>query len=398
MKSDLVATQSRLAYRHDKGGRDLRLDFLRGGIMLVVITVHLEFYSFFSLFVWERIGLVSSAEGFVCLSGMVLGIVYNKRIHREGFKISAIKLWKRSFQLYRVNLFVILSIALLAEFSLINTFEVTHWAPINAKDQVYRLYPPVTSSWTEIIQQALLLKLGPHQFRVIGLYVVLLAIAPLVLYGLHKKKTMLVVAVSCLLFWINQDQQLRVTGAGFEWAFPTLSWQLLFINGIVVGYHHKKVLEYISEGKNKVLLFFAGLVSLAFLVLALNNPNAIFWPWRDYSVIDANIYTDIYMSWFQKSKLGIGRVVNNIALFIVLYYALSQYWLPINKVFGWLFIPLGQASLYVFILHIYFIILVSNSIFAGSDNFIINTAIHATAILMIWGMVKLRVLFRFIPR
>ncbi|MEM7101464.1 MAG: OpgC domain-containing protein, partial [Pseudomonadota bacterium] len=45
--------------------RDLRIDFLRGMIMLIVITVHMQYYSIFSFFVWERVGVISSAEGFV---------------------------------------------------------------------------------------------------------------------------------------------------------------------------------------------------------------------------------------------------------------------------------------------------------------------------------------------
>ena len=92
-----IPAQSRLAYCHIDGSRDLRLDFLRGLIMLVVITVHMEYFSLFSMIAWGRIGYVSSAEGFVALSGIVLGIVYKKRIVREGFKNSALKLWKRSF-------------------------------------------------------------------------------------------------------------------------------------------------------------------------------------------------------------------------------------------------------------------------------------------------------------
>ena len=204
---------------------------------------------------------------------------------------------------------------------------------------------------------------------------------------------------SCLLFWINQSLQFRLlTRATFEWAFPTLSWQLLFINGMVVGYHHQKVMEYIGGRKNRVLIIFAGVVCLAFLVIDLNNPEAVYWPWRTYATIDASSYTEMYVNWLQKSNLGIGRVINNIALFIVFYYVLSHYWLPINKVLGWLLIPLGQASLYVFILHVYFIILFSNLTIAESGNFVVNTAIHAATILIIWGMVKLRFLFRFVPR
>lgn len=382
----------------NKTRRDLRLDFLRGLIMLVVITVHMEYYSFFSLFVWERIGLISSAEGFVFLSGVVLGIVYKKRIERDGFKSSAIKLWKRSFQLYRVNLFVILSIALLGLLPFVNVFEVINWVPITEQNKVFPLYPPSDSSWSHIVKQALLLRIGPHQFQVIGLYVGLIAVAPLILYCLYRKKAVWLFAASCALFWINQNYHFRITGARFEWGFPTLTWQLLFIIGMSSGYHHETVFGYIAKGKNKLLIYTALCFSLAFLMLALNNPNAVFWPLRDLASLDDALYHEIYMSWFQKSTLGLGRIINNISLFIILYYALTHFWVPINKMLGWLLIPLGQASLYVFILHVYFIILFSNTPLGSYDSFLINTAIHAVTILLIWTMVKRQFLFRFIPR
>ncbi len=388
---------SKYAYANNSS-RDLRLDFLRGLIMLVVITVHMEYYSFFSLFVWERIGLISSAEGFVALSGIVLGIVYRKRILRDGFKRSALNLWKRSFQLYRANLFVILSIALLGLLPFVDIFQVTHWVPITEQDKAFALYPPVLTPWIEIVKQALLLRIGPHQFQIIGLYVGLITAAPVILYCMHRKKTAWMLVASCIVLLINQKYHFRITGARFEWGFPTLTWQFLFIAGMATGYHQNTILGYITDRKNKALIIMAIGISLAFLLLALNNPNAVFWPLRDLAGLDDAVYHEIYMSWFQKSTLGLGRIFNNMALFIVFYYVLSHYWLPINKVLGWLLIPLGQASLYVFILHVYFIILFNNTQLGSYHNFWINTAIHTSTILLIWAMVKRQFLFQFIPR
>ncbi|MCF6202470.1 MAG: OpgC domain-containing protein [Methylococcaceae bacterium] len=389
---------SRNKYPGNSGGRDLRLDFLRGLIMLVVIVVHMEYYSFFSMFVWERIGLISSAEGFVGLSGIVLGIVYKNRLLRDGFKSSAIKLWKRSFQLYRINVFIVLSIALLGLLPFINVFEVTHWIPNTQRSRAFLLYPADGTPWVEIFKQAFLLKIGPHQFQVIGLYVGLIATAPFVLYFLHRKKTIWLMVISFIIYGINQKYQFRITGARFEWGFPTLTWQLIFINGMVVGYHQEKILGYITERKNKILVIIASCFSLAFLFLALNNPNAVYWPLRDLAGLDGELFRQIYLNWFQKPTLGLGRIFNNITLFIVFYYALTHYWFPINKALGWLVIPLGQASLYVFIVHIYFILLFSNTPLGSYDSFILNTAIHATAITLIWLMVKHKVLFQLIPR
>jgi hypothetical protein len=63
-------------------GRDLRLDSLRG-LMLVTMTVnHLP--SSLRLFTDESLGVFSSAEGFVFISGLLAGIVYTRRLRRDG--------------------------------------------------------------------------------------------------------------------------------------------------------------------------------------------------------------------------------------------------------------------------------------------------------------------------
>jgi hypothetical protein len=65
-----------------KTGRDLRLDSLRG-LMLVTMTVnHLP--SSLRLFTDESLGVFSSAEGFVFISGLLAGIVYTRRLRRDG--------------------------------------------------------------------------------------------------------------------------------------------------------------------------------------------------------------------------------------------------------------------------------------------------------------------------
>lgn len=176
LKPSLSPKTDTFSYPNFDFGRDLRIDFLRGFVMLVVITVHLEYLSFFSLFAWERIDLVSSTEGFVALSGLVVGIVYCKKQKRDGFVSTAQKLFKRALKLYCVNVVVILSIPLIGLIPLINIDAVTHWSIPGTLGPVYRLYPPESADWIELIYKALLLKIGPHQFQVIGLYVVLLAI------------------------------------------------------------------------------------------------------------------------------------------------------------------------------------------------------------------------------
>lgn len=387
-----------LAYPEEQGGRDLRIDFLRGMVMMVVIVVHLEFASLFGMFAWGRVGLISSAEGFVALSGLVTGIVYRKKALQNGFMATAKQLLKRAFLLYRVNVVVILSISLFALVPFLDVFALTHWVHVLGNGPVYDLYPPPLTPWTEVILQALLLEIGPHQFQVIGLYVVMLGFCPLFLYLLVQRKTAWLIVTSWGLYALSQFYPVRLTSARFEYGFPILNWQLLFINSMVLGYHRDKIAAWFHDRDMRVFFSFCFALVLAFIVLANNREHPTFWPGPQFSIISHETFNHWYSEYFQKGSLGFGRVINNLVVYVIAYYLVTHYWAIFNKLLGWLLIPVGQASLYVFIAHIYVILLVNNTRLPAYDNFFINTFVHAGAILAIWWMVKKKFLFNLIPR
>ena len=49
------------------GARDLRIDFMRGIALVMMVVAHTEVMSVFNIFSWERFGLTTGAEGFVIL-------------------------------------------------------------------------------------------------------------------------------------------------------------------------------------------------------------------------------------------------------------------------------------------------------------------------------------------
>lgn len=382
----------------DLDKRDLRLDFMRGLIMIYLVVVHMEYFSLFSLLAWERLGLVSSAEGFVLLSGLVVGLVYGRRAQRDGLMPAAKKLWQRAFQLYRVNVFVILSIAILGLLPFVNVYDVTHWWVPGDRAQAYYLYPAATAPLWEWLWKAVTLQIGPHQYQVIGLYVVLLSLAPLTVFLLLRGHWLWILLLSWAVYASNLFLMIRITPTKFELGFPLLTWQLLFFNGMVIGFYHQQILSWLLADKNRWAGWLAGSISLGFIFLSFNNPHAMFWPWEALSFVPPEIFQKIYGLWFNKTMLGPGRLLNNAALFITMYILLSRYWLGFNKVLGWFLIPLGQASLYVFTVHVYIILLVINLPIQIHDNFTVGTIIHGGSLLLIWLMVKNRILFNWIPR
>jgi hypothetical protein len=378
--------------------RDLRLDFMRGLIMIYLVVVHMEFFSLFSLLAWERLGLVSSAEGFVLLSGIVVGLVYAKRAKDEGLIPAAKRLWRRAFKLYRVNVFVILSIALLGLIPFINVHDLTHWWIPGDRPNAHYLYPAETAPWWEWLWKAFTLQIGPHQYQVIGLYVVLMGLAPLVIFLLLRGQWFWILLVSWIVYISNLFLMIRLTPTKFELGFPLLTWQLLFFNGLVIGFYREQILSWLIADSNRWVGWLAGFICLGSVFLAFNNPYAMFWPWESLSFIAPDTFQNIYGFWFNKTMLGPGRLLNNAALFVTMYILLSRYWLGFNRVLGWFLIPLGQASLYVFTVHIYIILLVINLPIQIHDNIVWGTTIHGGSLLLIWLMVKHKVLFNWIPR
>jgi hypothetical protein len=386
-----------LAYQSpDK--RDLRLDFMRGLIMIYVVVVHLEYPSLFSLLAWERLGIVSSAEGFVMLSGLVVGLVYGHYARTLGLHNAAKRLWMRALTLYRVNLFVILSIPLLGLLPFINTFDVTNWWPPAVHNQAYYLYPADSEPLYLWLWEAATLQIGPHQFQIIGLYVVLMGLAPVAILAIMKGYLRWLLLFSTAAYITNLHFNFRLTPARFELGFPLLSWQFLFFSSLVTGYYKHQVLGWLLTDANQWLGRLAMLLCIGFIFLSFNAPDKLFWPWQSFSLIQADTYHYIHGLWFNKTILGPGRLLNNLALFITMYILLSRYWQLFNQALGWLLIPLGQASLYIFIVHVYIILLVSNLPIPVQESFWWGTLVHGASIMVIWIMVKYRFLFNVIPR
>src|SRR5438477_12310186 len=95
------------------GGRDLRIDWLRGLAMACVIIDHSRLSSLLTWFSYERFWTVTAAEVFVVLSGIVLGSVYGKKLRRDGWRAVVVGLGRRALLLYISYVAVTFSIAVL---------------------------------------------------------------------------------------------------------------------------------------------------------------------------------------------------------------------------------------------------------------------------------------------
>src|SRR4051794_39944348 len=86
-----------------KSKRILAFDLMRGFFLLVIMIDHVELYpNLFDFFTGKGRLWASAAEGFFFLSGLLIGMVYRRRL-ALGMRYIFKKMWLRAAQLYVVG-------------------------------------------------------------------------------------------------------------------------------------------------------------------------------------------------------------------------------------------------------------------------------------------------------
>jgi hypothetical protein len=390
--------------------RDLRIDMLRGLAIVFVVVNHLDMPSLFQNVTQEAIGPVSGAELFVLLSGVVLGMAYRPKVVSGGIGEVVIRATGRARRLYTAAITVVVLVFLASHVPFIDGDAVTTFIGEGTgaggsgdAGRVYDLYPGTETLFDypadpQVIVDIALLRIGPWQFNVMGLYVLLLLLTPLVLWCLSRRWWPGTLAVSAALYALGTVSRIRALPSQFEFSFPFLVWQLLFVAGLVGGYHRREILDWFRTGAGRYALVAIILLATLFAAFSWNNPYLS-------SALDARIalipdgaYRDAYGAFFGRTFLEAGRLLDVFLVTIALYAALTAYWRPLNRAVGWFLVPLGQASLYVFILHVFLVLAVSNIPALQAGDAWIDTVAYVVILGLIWVMVRTRFLFRLIPR
>lgn len=380
------------------GARDLRIDFMRGIALVMMVVAHTEVMSVFNIFSWERFGLTTGAEGFVILSGFMLGMLNRAHLQKVVLLTVSWGLYLRAWKIYRVNIIIIVSFILLAYIPHINLFEVTHFTDRFSGESwsLYPVTPQIKETWFNII---LYLQIGPHQTQILGLYIFLLLLSPLFLGMLQKGNVWWLLGASLLVYGLWQRWPLRLTPSEFEFAFPLLAWQFIFVLGMASGWYKAELISFARTPAGKVVVVALVIVALILGFIAQNHTNPFMPPALLMHVIPPDGFNTFYHTWAAKNGLGPVRVLNDIALMVTVYLVLTYCWTPLNRLLGWFLIPLGQHSLYTFILHVYVVLLVSQFITFDlwRHAWIENTLVHAAALGILWLMAKYNVAARWIP-
>ena len=216
--------------------RDLRLDTLRGFLLVLITINHFGSWSPDSWWItqvtWQPFGYVSAAEGFVFLSGFIFSIVSMRycATPAELWRRS----WRRAFDIYLHHLVLILGLAVCF---LLFPFYRSVW--------MGWLSPHHLTPGTSTVASMLLLHQPPY-LDILPMYVLFVLCSPLVLLLFSQGRHGLVLAFSFLLWLLGQQVDLgaELTRAVFPGHCPgyfnILSWQLLYVLGLWGGDRYQR--------------------------------------------------------------------------------------------------------------------------------------------------------------
>jgi hypothetical protein len=358
--------------------RDFRLDFLRGIAICSMVINHLESHSYFNNITQGHI-YATAAEGFVFLSGFVLGMVTLKRIGKVGLQESMKKLLERSGVLY-VTSFILMSVL-----GLLSIFAPGWTLPC---------FDQASGAWWQILLAAATFHLAPPVIDILQLYVLCLLASPAMFWLLRRQLWLPLLAISWSLWGLNQLHPHVFSFYPLDRDRPYFTfatWQILYVHGLVMGYHKDTVGKIWNRIPKLPFLLAMAAIVIGSMVAAHYDLQLGLWP---ANVSDRALWLNLS----DRSINGPVRLVTLFALFSLLFSVIDACWQPLYKTLGNLLIPLGQNSLYIYITHVVVVVIwfLIPGLVEGSAW--LTTLLQAIAIGGFWLAVKYKVLFNVIPR
>jgi hypothetical protein len=211
------------------GSRDLRFDSLRG-LMLVTMTInHLP--TSLRAFTDETLGIFSSAEGFVFLSGILIGLVYTRRLLRDGPEGLRQAVVQRATRIYLWQVIAFLTALLAVQLcSWMTGF--CSWA----SPPLFYAHPWLAA----VLGSAMLYQ--PGLLDILPMYCFFVLLVPPVLNALEAGRRWRVLGLSFLAWFVVQwippldGAPLYPVHVG---SFNIFAWQFLFVAGLVIGHNRQ---------------------------------------------------------------------------------------------------------------------------------------------------------------
>ena len=351
--------------------RLVTLDLMRGYYVGVLAAIHLDYIpSLLGLVDGRGDLLVSEAEGFFMISGLLVGMLRRRDLERHGLVRMTLSSWKRGIQLY------IVAVPLTLLFTAIGYVAVEHGhnqVKVGLQDHwslPTLLYNTLTFHYTY----------GWADF--LTYYVPMFLAAPLAVWLLSKRLWPLILVLAYAGFWLPSHYNTSFYS-------PFLQWGVYFFIGTAAGYHWndlRSLMSRFSPGWNRIIrvsLVSATVVTYIVGLVLLYKPHLV-------------SSDGLYFHMFQNNRLGLLRPFIAPINVAGTYIAVRRFEGAISRTIGKVLIPFGRNSLYVYVAQSFVVFLVPFAF--GPKNFLLNTLFDASVIALIWIGVRTRFLAFLIPR
>jgi small-conductance mechanosensitive channel len=208
--------------------RDPRLDVFRGLAMFIILVAHIPLDPWIA-WIPARFGPSDAAEIFVFCSGVAAALAFGGTFRRHGFALGSLRVLHRCWQLYWSHLAVFVTVAALCAAG-------TKWP--GSVDHVRALWlHPFFAAPDQGLVHLLTLTYVPNYFDILPMYLVVLAMVPLVM-ALARLHPALVAAFCVGLHLVQGRWGLDLPAEWWSdrpWFFNPFGWQLLFFTGFAFG-------------------------------------------------------------------------------------------------------------------------------------------------------------------
>ncbi len=211
--------------------RDLRLDFFRGIGMFIILIAHITDNPW-TLWIPARFGFSDATEVFVFCSGMASAIAFGGVFARAGWVMGTLRIAHRVWQVYWVHLGVFLiTLALMVALNATAAFPRDEVKALN-------LDPFLNNTGPNLIG-LLTLTYVPNYFDILPMYLVILALIPVMMALAQVDRRLFILASGGL--WVAATAGLNLPAelwftkpSAREWFFNPFAWQLVFFAGFAL--------------------------------------------------------------------------------------------------------------------------------------------------------------------
>lgn len=277
--------------------RDTRIDVFRALALLSIFVNHIP-GTIFEHLTHKNLGFSDSAEAFVLISGIAVGLAYGSKFEPGNRFLMTLKAWRRAATLYSTH--ILTTIATLTIFCA---------AGLYLKRPDFMSFINIGPLMDQPAKALIGLATMGHQLgynNILSMYGVLLLMLPLFLM-IASVSISAMVAVSGILWLVSGVYQIAPPNYPTDgvWFLNPLSWQFLFVIGIA-GIMHVRRGGTIAFNK-----YLFGL-SVSYILIAL---VWVRWPmWG----VDTSLGLPMVVTGFDKTFLSLTRLAHVLALAYVI--------------------------------------------------------------------------------